>query len=432
MTTILRKSLIYLNLFAMLSTVLPYLMLSNTENIYHEYIYLLLVGFISFFFQRKVIENTKKIPKRLFLLILESVLFFSLPFFLFEYNIFQLLFLSVLSEITFVFGRKLSVLNDKQILSVKLSVFIWCSNIFIPIICYLKGYYVDITLIFVVSIVLVFSRLFILNFDRIDTLSTDRGHELSDIPTQLRQHNVTLVTLIFSSIVGITLFLENITNTLRKIGLWCFERFKDFLRWLVSKINDELADYEPLTQEIEDNSLSILDELTAQDEVIKNYEYLDNLLFVITLAIIIWLVYLGLKIIIPFIVKFIQNNLNYNSSAVTTIDDDTWTVVESKLVKEEIYEEDITIKQWRKAYKKYIKSNCDFHQGYQLAVKGIYLYEKNITSSYTPLEISNKVIIDKFNEITSIYNSRTYGDNNIYGDYKDDILQVLSILNVKI
>lgn len=430
MITILRN----LNLFAMLSTVFPYLMLLNgwsNGNVYTQYVYLLLIGVNGYFFQRKVVEKTTKIGKRMFLLIVESTLIFTIPFFLFEYNIFHLIFLAVLSEFNFLFGRKLSVITIKQILSIKLNVFIWCSNIFVPIICYWNGYDFDITIVFVVSIVLIFSRMFMLNLDRIDTLSTDRGHELSDIPTKLRQHNLTLVGGMFVTILGITLFLEDITSTLNIIGVWCYEKFKDFLRWLVSKISDDPTDYDPLTQEVEDSVPTIFDELMLEEEVLRDDKYLDTLLFILTFATIIWLIFSALKVIIPIIVRFIKNNLNTNSNSITTIDDDTWTVVETKIVKEDTLEEDITVKKWRKEYKKYIKSAVDFHQGYKLALSGIYLLEKNITRSDTPLEISDKIILDELKNVTNLYNTSTYGEVEVNSTSKS-ILLVLANINDKI
>lgn len=434
---ILRNTLKYLNIFAIFSTIFPYLMLLNGNfegNIYLQYIFLVGLGFLAHFFQQKVVELTNKTSKRLFMLIFGSILFFATPFIVFDYNILHLIILALLSEFMFLLGRKLSILSIKQLMSKKLIILTWGSNLFIPTLCYNLGYDVDVTLIFIVTIILIFSRLFLLNIERIDTLSSDRGHEIDDIPAKLRQHNIIMVSIIFSTILAITLFLEKITNALHLFGLWAFERFKDFLRWLVSMINDELADYEVPVEDVVEQSPDIFEELLSEEEIVKNHEYLDTLLFIITAITIFWLIYKGLRVIIPIIIRFITNQLNANSNQTITIDDDdSWTVVETKIAKQNPQKQvDLTKRKWRKHYKLYLKSEQDFHKGYKLALSGVSLLEKSIKSSDTTLDISNKIIINKFKEITVIYNQETYGNTTIHQEYKIDILQVLSTINSKI
>lgn len=433
----LRKTLKYLNIFALLSTIFPYIMLLNGNfegNIYLQYIFLISLGFIAYFFQHKVVELTDKTSKRLFILILGSILYFAIPFFIFDYNIIHLTFLALYSDFMFLFGRKLSILSIKQLLSKRLIVFSWGSNLFIPILCYNLRYNVDITLIFIVTIILIFSRLFLSNIDRIDTLSSDRGHEISDIPAKLRQHNIIAVSIIFSTILGITIFLEKITNTLHRLSIWSYEKFKDFLRWLVSMIGDEVDDYEEILEELAEESSNYFDESIFEGEILRDYKYLDTLLFLATILTILWLIYKALKIILPIIIRYITNQLNSNSNQTVTIDDnDSWIVVETRLAKpKEEKQLNLTKRKWRKNYKLYLKSQQDFHEGYKLTLSGVSLLEKSIKSSDTTLDITNKIIIDKFKETTCIYNEKIYGNTQIYQEYKPDILQVLSIINDKI
>lgn len=430
-----RKILLYINLFVMLSVIFPYTMLSTLvfdENVYFQYFYLLVVGFLGYFFWKRVAVTTQKNSKRLLLLIISNILLFATPFFILK----EFTFLGIYSNFMFMLGRRFSINTTKQMLSKWLLLFYWGSNLYIPILCYnISGSSNNdhTKFIFMLSIISIFTRLFLLNIERIDNLSSDRGHELSDVPKQLRQHNIISVSVIFSIVILLTLFIEKITTALSNIGNWLFERFKDFLRYLVSIISDD-GEYQTEVLEITEESNNIFDDFASEYSINDNNQYLDMLGYILSTIVIIWLLYKAVKIITPYIIIFIQRYLQTNASQSLTIDEnEAYTQVETRIEKKYIKKKSNNqTRIWKKEYKNYIKSSNDFHKGYNLAVQGIYLYQKDINISHTPSEIANNVIIEKLDYITNIYNNSTYGEMVICQEYKDDILKVLAIIYAKI